>query len=460
MGDGRVVLGLLLAAAALGPSLAQAAEDDWPMFRGDAARTGSPFDAASGGTGASKWKVALVNESESSPALARSRVFIGSEDGNLTALYASNGTKNWTYEVGVRVTSSPVVVELPIPDSVRSSFRWAKDRTGDLVMVGDSAGVLHGVRAYDGVVWWTYHTTGEIAGGPAVMGERVFVASRDGTVHALSAAVGDLLWARELGGEVLGSVVAADGRVYVGSWDRSLYALDARTGAVDWSFDAGSRIYGSPAVAEGTVVVGTQAGRIVAVDAADGSEVWSYEADGLIVGAPALRAGRVFVGSLDEYLYALRLDNGDVLWKTRVKPTSSPAASGPAVFVGTVGAVVAVSAEAGAELWRTTLAARFDSSPAVANGTLFIASSRIGLKQGADDHHVYALDAGAPTADGDPELPTSPPDGTPTDPTDGTAPGAGEDEGEGGGEEGGLPLPVGLLFVATVMAAALRRRRR
>lgn len=457
-----LVMAALLAPTALAPA------DDWPMFRGDAARTGAPFDGASGGTGVVKWKFALVNESESSPAVSRGRVFVGSDDGNLTAVWAANGTKNWTYDMVVRVTSSPAVAGTLIPANVRASFRWTTAGVGDLVLIGDSSGRVHAVKAFDGKLWWRYATGGEIMGGPAVADGSVFVASREGKVHAVSLDVGNPLWMRETDGEIHGSPLAVGGRVYVGTWEGTLYALDAKTGEVDWTFRAGARINGSPAYGDGLAVFGARDGRIHALDALDGEERWLYQIETAaiardIFGSPAIRDGLVFVPSLDEHLYALELDDGDLRWKARVKPTSSPAAAGGAVFVGAVGGVVALDPSDGSEMWRTAANARFDSSPAVVNGTLYVASSRIGLKQGAEDHHLYALNAGDATpltVGGGVSPPGDEPDEMPTEPDAGSPP-AGEDGGEEkDSEQDGLSLPGVLALAALGFAALLSSRRR
>lgn len=456
----RLPAAALVLYALLTPT-ALAADDDWPMFRGDAARTGAPFDQASGGTGVVKWKSALVNESESSPAVARGKVFVGSDDGNLTAVFVKNGTRNWTYDMKVRVTSSPVVVETPIPAELRDGFRWMREGRGDLVIIGDWSGRIHALKAHDGKVWWTQAAAGSVIGAPAVEGNRVIVASSDGVVRAISLDRGDALWSRTTGSEIRGSPLAVNGRVYVGTVEGALHALDSGTGTVDWTFDAGARL-GSPAYARGLLVVGSQAGRVHALAAIDGGERWTYQAGGAVFGSPAVRDGLVFVPSLDEHLYALGLDDGDLRWKARVKPTSSPAAAGGAVFVGAVGAVVALDPSDGSKMWRTAANARFDSSPAVVNGTLYLASSRIGLKQGAEDHHLYALNAGdaTPLSVGDGVPPPEEPYEPPTGPDEGSPP-VGEDGGEEkDSEEGGLPLPGVVALAALGLAALLRPRRR
>jgi outer membrane protein assembly factor BamB len=45
----------------------------------------------------------------SSPAVANGVVYVGSEDGNMYALNAATGAKEWSYTTGNSVISSPAV---------------------------------------------------------------------------------------------------------------------------------------------------------------------------------------------------------------------------------------------------------------------------------------------------------------------------------------------------------------
>ena len=75
------------------------ANADWTMFRADPSHSGA-------GTGnpvltpTLLWKYTTGNMVESSPAVVDGVVYIGSGDGNVYALNATNGAKLWNYTTG------------------------------------------------------------------------------------------------------------------------------------------------------------------------------------------------------------------------------------------------------------------------------------------------------------------------------------------------------------------------
>ena len=69
--------------------------------------------------------------------------YVGSNDTDLHAVNASDGTEEWTYSTGGGIYSSPAVVD-------------------GTVYVGSDDGDLHAVNASDGTEEWTYSTGGGI----------------------------------------------------------------------------------------------------------------------------------------------------------------------------------------------------------------------------------------------------------------------------------------------------------
>ncbi len=87
-------------------------------------------------------------------------------------------------------------------------------------------------------------------------------------------------------------------------------------------------------------------------------------------------------------MYALNASTGDKLWSYRTgnEVFSSPAVANGVVYVGSHDRnMYALNASTGAKLWSYTAAKRFDSSPAVANGVVYVGGgngkiSAFGLK--------------------------------------------------------------------------------
>lgn len=194
-----------------------AAGADWPMYRGNAGRTGY-----------------TAEELPENLALA------------------------WVYRP----------IQPPMPAWPRDD-RMLFDRTYDVVVAGDLlffGTVSDRVVALDAATGrqrWIFVTDAPVRFAPAVWKEKVFVASDDGHLYCLKAADGSLIqkWRGGPGGKMIlgngrmvsrwparGGPVIHDGIVYFGAgiWQSDgvfLLAIDAETGEVVWRNDEAGKIY-------------------------------------------------------------------------------------------------------------------------------------------------------------------------------------------------------------------------
>jgi outer membrane protein assembly factor BamB len=281
--------------------------------------------------------------------------------------------KNWSFATQNEVITSPAVVN-------------------GVVYAGSYDGRLYALNASTGAKRWKFNTGGSIYSSPAVANGLVYVgANNTHKVYALNASTGAERWAFTTGGPNSTPAVA-NGVVYVSSADHKLYALNASTGKKLWSFTTGRAVGSCPAVADGVVYV--SADKLYALNASTGTEMWSLSPGGL--SSPAVADGVVYAGSAGK-VYA-RNTAGDTLWTFNTGSIfnfvdSSPAVADAVVYIGVdvyhaynySGAVYALNAWTGAELWSFTIPYEgFDSSPAVANGVVYI---------GSEDGRLYALNA-------------------------------------------------------------------
>ena len=152
-------------------------------------------------------------------------------------------------------------------------------------------------------------------------------------------------------------------------------------------------------VAGETLYIGTMEGEVLAVSKDTGATVWRYElpteeeSDRAIYGSPAVADGAVLVGGYDGRLYAFD-STGDLQWQ---EPLLGRIVGGPTVYQGLVlvgtgqvsssdgapGVLYAVDIEAEDPVWKYETGGPIWSSPAVADGTVYV---------GSLDHHVYAVD--------------------------------------------------------------------
>jgi len=321
----------------------------------------------------------VVNVTDS---LTASTVYVGSDDGHLYAVNATDGSQEWMFGTGGAVESSPTVVD-------------------GTVYVGNNDGLLYAVDAETGSQEWAFSNPSDaVTSSPTVVDGTVYVGSEDDTLYAVNATDGSQEWAfSNPSGAVTSSPTVAGGRVYVGSGDNKVYAVNRADGSEDWVFDVGISlgISASPTVAGGTVYVGTPLsdGNLYALDATTGTEQWTVDLrNGVQRSSPTVESGTVYIGSDNAEINAIDTTAQDYDWNQSApdKPVrSSPTVAGGTVYVGnndsTTGALFALNAGDGTEQWRFTdsgSAAKIDSSPTVASGTVYV---------GSEDGTLYAVNA-------------------------------------------------------------------
>ena len=209
----------------------------------------------------------------------------------------------WTYSAAANVISTPAVVK-------------------NVVVFGNSNGVVEGLDLLTGKRKWSYKTKGSIYSSPAVFNDNIIVGSGDGSIYCLTGKAGKLVWKLTAGAAVLGSPVVDGGVVYIGASDKTFRAIDAATGKIIWQFNG---------------------------------------LKGPVVGAPLIEGNKIIFGAWDTFLYALDRTTGTLLWKWSngsTVPNYSPAACTPVAIDGVVYVVApdryisAIDIETGVTLWR------------------------------------------------------------------------------------------------------------
>jgi outer membrane protein assembly factor BamB len=321
--------------------------DGWTMFRAGAEHSGfnsqeTTINATNVSTLTTRFTAGTGSFVESSPAVANGVVYVGSDDGLLYAFDAAGGTGC----SGSPTTCAPL---------------W----TADIGAVSSSPAIVNGV---------------------------VYVGSKDGRLYALDAAgitncsgtptTCTPLWTAKTGNSIESSPVVANNTVFIGSDDHKVYAFDAKgitgcsgtptTCAPLWTAKTGAAIYSSPAVANGVMYVGSPDETLYAFDAkgvqgCSGTPktctpLWRAVTGGFIYSSPTVANGVVYVGSNDNKLYAFN-------------------AAGTTNCSGTAFRICQ-------PLWTGATGGLIFSSPAVANGVVYV---------GSFDHKLYAFDASGTT---------------------------------------------------------------
>ncbi len=365
---------------------------------GPAARAADPA------AGTLLWSYSAGAPIWASPLLDRGTLYVGADDGRLTALDTATRRPRWIFATGGPIRARPAIA-------------------GDLVYAPSDDGFLYAVDRVTGQERWRFDLKSRGLGrrapspdtpyfdylhaAPLVHEGRVYFGSLSGTLFAIEAATGKLDWSQGTLDAVRSTPVIADGRLYFGSWDDHLYALDLATHKLLWRVDTGGIVQSTPALAGGRVVVGSRSARLLAYDAATGAEAWRHDyADGSWVESSAVLAnGLLYVGSSDSLkLSAFAADTGREVWsfKTDGWTWAVPRVANGTVYVGAISAVpyympgatlrpgfFAVDADTGRQKWRFEpgpvqgyVTGGVAGTPEVADGVVYV---------GALDGVVYAL---------------------------------------------------------------------
>jgi outer membrane protein assembly factor BamB len=274
---------------------------------------------------------------------------------------------------------------------------------GGIVYFGSSDFKVYAVDAKTGAIIWTFTTGGEVRAAPAVVGGVVYVSSFDGTLYALDATTGAELWTFVTSGSLKTHPVVSGKVVYVamvggsGGVFGTLWAVSTVTHLALWSTVTYSNTYSWPTVANGIVYLGWENQSMYAYDAGTGATLWTYPTGGKVQTGAAVAGGVAFFGSMDGYLYAVNATTGATVWKSLTAPLSTTAGvkSTPAIENGVVwvdtaettpmgSSIYAFDQTTGTVMCSHTMADYSASSPAYANGVIYV---------GSYSHQLYAFDA-------------------------------------------------------------------
>jgi outer membrane protein assembly factor BamB len=220
-----------------------------------------------------------------------------------------------------------------------------------LVFVGTADNFLLALEADTGNLAWQFEAQHSIWSTPTYENGVLYVGSLDKHIYALDAQTGDLLWEQALAGSVSGQVAVGEDLIYVGSFDKQLHALDKATGTVRWEMPEGGTedwVWAAPVLADEVVYFSDKKGNVFAVEAETGRTIWTAQIGGQVVASPIVNGGTVFIAS------AGQISNGT--------------ADGPRR-----GALIALDAETGDELWREETPAPIYSTPAIVGDSIVIA---------------------------------------------------------------------------------------
>jgi outer membrane protein assembly factor BamB len=346
----------------LSVSMAFAAGDNWPQFRGNPSLTGvtsSPVPK----TLKLLWTYDAGESIESSAAIVDGVVYVGSQSSDLLAINLSDGKLKWKYQVkGGIGESSPGVAN-------------------GVVVIGDLMGTIHAVNAQDGKMLWTFATMAEVKASPVIVDDKVIIGSYDGSLYCLSLKEGKKIWEFKTNGPVNATAGIAAGVAYISGCDGVLRGIRIADGKEVVAITTGSYTGASPALDRGqNVYYGTFDNNILGFNLKTQKRMWTYEDKQRqfpFYSSAAIADGKVIVGGRDKIVHTLNAQTGKEVWSfaTRARVESSPAVAGGRVYIGSNdGRFYVLDAANGSKLWEFNAGAPLSASPAISAGRIVIGS--------------------------------------------------------------------------------------
>ncbi|WP_206483595.1 outer membrane protein assembly factor BamB [Thalassotalea sp. G2M2-11] len=243
------------------------------------------------------------------PVAGINKVFIGSENGQVVALSADDGTIEWQAKIKGEVIASPAI------------------DAGTLV-VNSASGVIKAFNASNGEELWSVEQevpplTLRGISAPAMAAGGVIIGSADGSLTVYIVDNGQQGWTAEVG-EATGStelqrVIDIDSqpliygdKVYAISSRGHFVAVDLRSGRTLWKRQYSS--FRKIAVSGNTLFITDVKGHVYAVDRINGLEKWSQLSltNRGVTGAAVVN-DYVVVGDYEGYLHWLDQETGEIV---------------------------------------------------------------------------------------------------------------------------------------------------
>jgi outer membrane protein assembly factor BamB len=254
--------------------------------------------------GTEKWKAKVPGEVITAPAVAQGLVFVRSNDGRTTAFDASSGEQRWfnsqelpalTVRGNAPVVAGPGVLFIGNDDGTLTALGMQDGRPLWEQMVGAPEGRTELERMSD------------VDGAPVLEGNTLYVSSFKNETLAIEGPTGRPLWSRDHGGA--GGVAVSSGNVVVTDGKGVVYGLDKSSGSAMWSQQAlARRSVTGPAIQGDYAVVGDYKGYLHWLRLDNGELAAREKAGGdALLAQPLVADGILLVQNVDGKLTAFRL---------------------------------------------------------------------------------------------------------------------------------------------------------
>jgi outer membrane protein assembly factor BamB len=333
-----------------------------------------------------QWSFLTGGNVVSSPTVWNNILYVGSNDGNLYALYANNGTMLWSYSTGTPVVDKPLVYN------------------GNVYF---GSNTLYALNASTGSLVWSFNfppgqKAGNVETSPAEYSGNIYFGDDNKYVYAVNYSNGNVVWFSQTKSSVRSSptigIVNNIAMVFIGSNDNNMYAYTALLtaplplGPVGlaplWTFNSGNQIHTKALLYKEDIYFGNNNNNLYDLVALSGTQALNpYGLGGNVYSSPVEYNGNIYIGSNAPYYYSLAVGTGGYTRNWRFMPGNniySTAYVTPynVYFGSDDNNLYNLNINTGLVNWTFTTYGSVRSSPLYYNNMVFF---------GSNDHNVYAL---------------------------------------------------------------------
>lgn len=235
------------------------------------------------------------------PVVASDKVYVGSSDGKVYALDTADRYKEWVFETGDKIWSTPAI-------------------DGDTLFIGSFDKKLYAIDTTTGTKKWEpFVTEGAIVSTPVVYNKMVYFGSFDRHLYAVNVADGKLVWKfpateedeNKPGNWFWAKPIAHNNAIYAPSLDGKIYILDAESGyeLID-AIDLGSPISSSPVLSGNSIIVATEEGVVYALNTDNNQQRQLANLEEKVYAPLVTSQGIVYIHTANDALYAVDVQSG------------------------------------------------------------------------------------------------------------------------------------------------------
>lgn len=351
------------------PDTSLSGNNDWKLFRGDAALSGYT-DTALPDHPVLLWTYKGDAMTASSPVVDNGTTYWCDKRGRIRGVDTA-GEPVFDYDLQTAVEATPMI----------------SDST---LYIGRIDGFMTAISLAKRDTLWNFETMGQVSASPNIMnfaGRKAIVfGSYDNYLYSIDAETGEELSRFESGYYLNGAAAIRKEYAVYGGCDAYVRIIDCQAGVQTDSLLLDAYVPASPAIAGDCCYVGDYSGNMYKLVLENGKivrheKIVSEDSDnGSFVSVPAVSDNALYFLSGDRHLHSISRKNGELNWKYLLKGNageSSPTVCGDKVIVCTKTGIVSILDIASGELlWEYDTGEQITASPAIIKDHFMILTTK------------------------------------------------------------------------------------